>query len=71
LRFLNEIVEERDNIDFENFCVGLVYEILLLFIDWSNFSFNRSDKFVQESELDLMKSERLRSEVWVAELSDS
>ena len=71
MRFLNEIVEERDNIDFENFCVGLVYEILLLFIDWSNFSFNRSDKFVQESELDLMKSERLRSEVWVAELSDS
>ena len=68
MRFLSESVEDLDNIDFENFWVGLAVEILLLFV--SNFSFNKSDRFVQESELDFMKSDRLRSDVWVAELSD-
>ncbi len=68
MRFLSESVEDLDNIDFENFWVGLAVEILLLVI--SNFSFNKSDRFVQESELDFMKSDRLRSDVWVAELSD-
>ena len=68
MRFLSERVEDLDNIDFENFWVGLAVEILLLFV--SNFSFNKSDRFVQESELDFMKSDRLRSDVWVAELSD-
>ena len=68
MRFLSESVEDLDNIDFENFWVGLAVEILLLVV--SNFSFNKSDKFVQESELDFMKSDRLRSDVWVAELSD-
>ena len=68
MRFLSESVEDLDNIDFENFCVGLAVEILLLFV--SNLSFNKSDRFVQESELDFMKSDRLRSDVWVAELSD-
>ena len=68
MRFLSESVEDLDNIDFENFWVGLAVEILLLVV--SNFSFNKSDRFVQESELDFMKSDRLRSDVWVAELSD-
>ena len=68
MRFLSESVEDLDNIDFENFWVGLAVEILLLFV--SNLSFNKSDRFVQESELDFMKSDRLRSDVWVAELSD-